>query len=390
MARTSAIPWVSGTNARASAGQTFDVRVVADWDAARVDWETAQRSGTSTPFQHGAVVDAWYRAMADRREIEPLIVTITDTVSGQHALSLPLIRTTSGGRRTIGFADLGLVDYNAPILGPAAPRTQASATRMWRALLKALPPADLIDFRKMPAEIGGQPNPFALLGALTCALNGNVVRTGDDWDVYHHGLKRTVRKELERSWRVFTRHDGAAFRTVTDLEERRRVLAAIEVQQPLRMQATGKSYVLDAPSAQAFYQNLVDVPADKGPVILTALTVGDVVVAALLGLQDRAEYIMVRISNMEGEWTNASPGRIIIDKSMESLHGQGYRHFDFSIGNYDYKRRFGVEPIALVDLVQPLGWRGMWAAASARAREWLQRHPATRDLARRLIRRRQP
>jgi CelD/BcsL family acetyltransferase involved in cellulose biosynthesis len=387
VARTSAIPWASEASARAAARQAFEVRIAADWETARTGWETALRAGTATPFQQGAVVGAWYRAMRERPEIEPLIVTIVDAGSGQHAVSLSLIRTTSEGRRTIGFADLGLIDYNAPVLGPAAPRTRDGAARMWRALLKALPPADLIDFRKMPAEIAGQPNPLALLDVLPCALNGNVVRTGDDWEAYHHGLKRTVRKELERSWRVFTRHPGAEFRTIADLDERRSVLAAIEVQQPLRMQATGKSYSLDAPSAQAFYRNLIDSPADTGPVVLTALIVGDVVVAALLGLHDRSDYIMVRISNMEGEWANASPGRTIIDKSMEWLHGRGHRHFDFSIGNYDYKRRFGVEPILLVDLVQPLGWRGLWAATAARAREWLQRHPATRHLARRLIRR---
>lgn len=363
---------------------TFVAQVVTDWDTARQEWETTYADGSATPFQHVSVVDAWFSAMRDRSEIEPLIVTVRDGTSGAHALSLALIRITSGTLQTISFADLGLIDYNAPILGPAAPQDAAGADRMWRVVRKVLPRADFIEFTKMPAEIAGRGNPFARLGVLPCALNGNVVRTDDDWQTYRAGLKRTVRKELERAWRVFERHPRAAFVPITEPAERRCVLAAIEEQQPVRMQITGKSYSLDSPSAAAFYRNLVAVPPGESVVILTALTCGEEVVAGLLGLHDRDEYIMVRMSCAEGEWSKASPGRIIIDKSMEWLHGQGHRHFDFSIGNYDYKRRFGVEPIALFDLFRPLGLRGLSKMARAHARNWLSRYPAARALVRQM------
>lgn len=367
--------------------RSFTIGIDTEWRAARAGWNAALANGAATPFQHGVVMDAWYRAMAARPEIRPLIVTIRDRATGAHAMSLALVRTTFGGTRTIGFADLGLIDYNAPILGPAAPRDAADAASLWKALRQALPQADVIDLRKMPTTIAGRPNPLALLETLPCALNGNIVRTGDDWEAYHHSLKRTVRKELERSWRVFTRHPDAQFRDVTEPDERRRILSAIEEQQPLRMQATGKNYVLDAPSAAAFYRNLADVPAQDGTVTMTALVAGETVVAALLGLRNADDYIMVRISNAEGEWANASPGKLIIDRSMAYLHGRGHRAFDFSIGDYDYKRRFGVEPTPLVDLVAPLGWRGLWATAESRARNFVRRRPSVRQLARRVLRR---
>ena len=379
MASTGAVGRPATAGATRQAGYRVDV---ADtWEAARGDWEAALATGTATPFQHGAVVEAWYRAMAGRPGLAPLVVTVRDG-AGTHAMSLALVRLRTGGRRVIAFADLGLIDYNAPVLGPAAPTDAAGAARLWRALRKALPRADLLDLRKMPERIGGRMNPLALLGALPCALNGNVVRTGDDWSAYHHGLKKVVRKELERSWRVFERHEGAAFRPIDDPAERRHVLAAIERQQPVRMQSTHKTYVLDEPGAAAFYRSLVASPADT--VVLTALTAGEEVVAALLGLRWRGEYIMVRISNAEGAWANASPGRVIIDKSMEWLHGQGQRHFDFSIGNYDYKRRFGVEPIALVDWVRPLSPWGLLGRIDAEARAWVRRHPGLRQALQRL------
>ncbi len=44
------------------------------------------------------------------------------------------------------LADLNLTDYNAPVLGPAAPRDTEGADNLWRALCAALDNIDLIRF----------------------------------------------------------------------------------------------------------------------------------------------------------------------------------------------------------------------------------------------------
>src|SRR6202042_3326287 len=97
-----------------------------------------------------------------------------------------------------------------------------------------------------PIDLDGRPNPLALLdGARPCPLNGNLVTTGDDFDAWRYSLERTVRKELERSWRVFTRDPAAAFQIITDRDEALRVLATMEVQQGARMQYLGLNYILN-------------------------------------------------------------------------------------------------------------------------------------------------
>ena len=56
---------------------------------------------------------------------------------------------------------------------------------------------------------------------------------------------------------------------------------------------------------------------------------------------------MVRISNAGEKWSNCSPGRLIIERTMAALHQEnGVREFDFSVGNYAYKRRFGADAVA--------------------------------------------
>jgi CelD/BcsL family acetyltransferase involved in cellulose biosynthesis len=337
----------------------FRVELLRDWRQAVARW---QDSSPSTPFQHPQWYDAWYGAFADAEGIEPLIAVVTDASTGEPVVLLPLIRRRQNNIATVEFADLDLTDYNAPILGPAAPRDAKAARALWRSLLSALrrmpEKADLIRLRKIPVDLDGKPNPIALLDAGPCSLNGNLVTTGEDYDVWRYTLEKTVRKELERSWRVFTRDPAASFAIITDPDEALRILSTTEVQQGTRMQGLGRNYVLNDETSAAFYRNLVRDGVDNGYALVSALTAGNEVVATLLGIRTGSRYVMIRISNAGDKWSNCSPGRLIIERTMAALHRDGVRGFDFSVGNYAYKRRFGVTRLPLIDVSAALSWRG--------------------------------
>jgi CelD/BcsL family acetyltransferase involved in cellulose biosynthesis len=363
--------------ARNDGKTSFRVEFTRDWKRAKARWDDP---GNATPFQHWQWLEAWYGAFAEVDNVEPLIAIISNAATNEQAVLLPLIRRLQNGVRIVEPADLDLTDYNAPMLGPAAPRDAKAARAMWKELrsaLRRLPGgADLIRLRKMPVETDGRPNPLALLdGAGACALNGNIVSTGDDFDAWRFTLERTVRKELERSWRVFTRDAAATFRTIPDKNEALRILSTMEVQQGNRMQHLGLNFILNDETYAAFYRNLVRDNVGNGYAVLSALTVGDEVVATLLGIRQGPRYVMVRISNAGEKWSNCSPGRLIIERTMAALHQDGVRQFDFSIGNYAYKRRFGVMRIALVDFTAALSWRGLPYALRDRAARWLRGHP---------------
>ncbi|XSC45003.1 GNAT family N-acetyltransferase [Bradyrhizobium sp. RDT10] len=338
----------------------FRVELLRDWKQAVARWHDIS---PSTPFQHPQWYDAWYAAFAGAEGIEPLIAVVTDTSTGEPALLLPLIRRRQNNIAIVEFADLDLTDYNAPILGSAAPRDARAARMPWRSLLSALrrmpETADLIRLRKVPVDLDGKTNPLALLGAGgPCALNGNLVTSGEDYDDWRHTLGRTVRKELERNWRVFTRDPAASFAIIADTSEALRILSITEVQQGARMQSLGLNYILNDETCAAFYRNLVRDGVGNGYAVVSALMVGDEIVATLLGIRTGSRYVMVRISNAGEKWSNCSPGRLIIERSMAALHRDGVREFDFSVGNYAYKRRFGVMRIPLIDISAALSWRG--------------------------------
>jgi len=355
----------------------FRVELMPDWKAAAACWSDIS---PSTPFQHPQWYAAWYDAFATADGIEPLIAVIVDASTGEQAALLPLIRRRQNSITIVEFADLDLTDYNAPLLGPAAPRDVKSARALWRDLLTALRRlpggADLIRLRKVAVELDGRPNPLALLDeAGPCSLNGNIVTTGENYDAWRYTLEKTVRKELERSWRVFTRDPAAGFEIVTDNNKALRILSTTEVQQGTRMQSLGLNFILNDETCAAFYRNLVRDGVGDGYALVTALTVGDDVVATLLGIRCGKRYVMIRISNAGDKWSNCSPGRLIIERTMAALHKDGVREFDFSVGNYAYKRRFGVERLPLVDISAVLSWRGLPYLLRDRAVRELRNHP---------------
>nr|WP_249127642.1 GNAT family N-acetyltransferase [Bradyrhizobium lablabi] len=359
----------------------FAVEIDSDWSAVAGEWDALRRRGQVTPFQHSRWLGAWYRAFAARDDAKPLLVTLRDRATGEIALRLPLIRRTINGLRVVEFADLDLTDYNAPVLGPAAPRDAGAAKELWRELRRALRRlaggADLIRFKKLPLELGGAPNPLAMPRAAgPCSLNGNIVVTSDDFEQYRRSLKRDIRKVLDRHWRHFGAHPSAAFRILTDADEALRVLTVLDEQQGARMRELGANFVLAQGNNGAFYRHLIRDNVASGYAVLSMLTAGEEVVAVLLGVREGSRYVMLRVSNAGEKWSHYSPGRLIIDRTMAALHKQGVREFDFSVGDYDYKRRFGATPIPLADISAALSWRGWRHALRDRAVRELRRYPA--------------
>lgn len=354
---------------------SFSVTTVSRWAEAEARWVELTRCADALPFQRAAWLRAWYGHCATP-DIEPLVVFVQDRRSGADVLGLPLVRFREGAKRVIAFADCGLTDYNAPVVGTAF-NDATSARALWSALRRALPPADVLRLEKMPVAIDARPNPLARTpGARPSSLIGNVLHVPGTWDEWHWGLERTFRKELERSSRVFEKHTGAAFRRYEPGPEAERVYGELKRLQAARIAELHLPYILDDEPARGFYDQIVRDGLRDGTAILTALTIGEEVVAALLGITDGTHYAMTRLATPGPQWKNFSPGRMVIERTMKMLHAEGFRAFDFTIGDYSYKRRIGVTPVPMTEMtlaLSPLGWPEagkVWFKAA------LRRHPA--------------
>jgi CelD/BcsL family acetyltransferase involved in cellulose biosynthesis len=355
---------------RVSSTSGISVDFMRDWRRAALRLNAGHR----TAFQHGYWLGAWYEAF---HGVAPLIAVISDVATGKDIAVVPMISHTRRGIRVVEFADLGVSDNNAPILACDAALDAAGARAIGAALvdgLRALPDRfDLLRLKKMPAYVGGKPNPLVALGRPgSCSLNGNLVLTGDDYADYQASIKRM---QMPRCWRVFSRHPGARFEIATDVARAHEFLDVMDVQQQERMQKLGSRFVLNDDAHASFYRGVARQGVAEGYAVVSALVCDDGIVATTLGVRYGATYFLLRISHAGNPWANCSPGLLVTERTMAALHAQGVRRFDLSIGNHDYKRRFGAEQVPLTDVSVALSWRGVPYVLRDHAAQGLRRHP---------------
>jgi CelD/BcsL family acetyltransferase involved in cellulose biosynthesis len=352
------------------------------------DWRQAASrlsAGHRTAFQHGYWLGAWYEAFHD---FAPLIALISDAATGKDIAVVPMISHIRRGIRIVEFADLGVSDNNAPILALDAALDAAATDAIGKALVdavRALPDRfDLLRLKKMPAHVGGKPNPLVSLGRIgSCSLNGNLVLTGDDYEAYRASIKRM---QMPRCWRVFSRHAGARFEIATDVARARELLDVMDVQQQARMRKLGSRFVLNDDAHARFYREVARQGIAEGYAVISALVCDEAVVATTFGVRFGASYFLLRISHAGDSWSSCSPGLLVTERTMAALHAEGVRRFDLSIGNQDYKRRFGAEKVALTDVSIALSWRGAPYAWRDHAAQNLRRYPRLAAFASRAIR----
>jgi CelD/BcsL family acetyltransferase involved in cellulose biosynthesis len=372
----------------------FEATASADPAATLRAWADEFRDVRSTLFQTPPFLSTWYDTIGAQEGVQPLLVTVRRQGSGA-VMGCPLALRERDGRREIVFADLGVTDYAAPWLAADCPADAEGALALWNALRSVLPAADHLVFEKMPATVNGQANPFALLSrARASRLFGNVVTIDGNFDDWRFTREKTHRKELERSWRVFTRNPSAEFRIVDTPALAEHVMAGLEDHQRRSIADKGWSYILDIPAYHAFYRRLLADGLSSGETVLSALLAGEEVVAALLGVRRGDTYAMIRIGNAMGEWRTCSPGRLIIERTMGALHAQGVRHFDFTIGDYYYKKGFQPDHVELLDLQMPLSWKGAIhvrvADAKHAAKAYVKARPGLEAFVRRALGRAAP
>jgi CelD/BcsL family acetyltransferase involved in cellulose biosynthesis len=365
---------------RVSSTSGIAVDFVRDWRQAALRLNAGHR----TAFQHGYWLGAWYEAFQD---LAPLIAVISDAATGKDIAVVPLISHIRRGIRVVEFADLGVSDNNAPILALDAALDGAAMDMIGKALvdaLCALPDRfDLLRLRKMPAHVGGKPNPLVSLGRIgSSSLNGNLVLTGDSYDDYLASIKRM---QMPRCWRVFGRHAGARFEIATDVTRAHELLDVMDAQQQARMRKLGSRFVLNDDTHARFYREVARQGVADGYAVVSALVCDEGVVATTLGVGHGATYFLLRISHAGDAWSSCSPGLLVTERTMAALHAQGVRRFDLSIGNQDYKRRFGAEPVPLTDVSVALSWRGAPYAWRDHAAQGLRRHPRLAAVAARAI-----
>lgn len=350
--------WVSGSSASA------DYLSFASADVANFLAQAAELgpAAARTPFQSAPWLASIYEHIVPAKAAQPLLVTATERSSGRVAMMLPLIARRVGGLRVVEFADLGISDYNFPILGPAAPRSPGAAAAAWRAIVACLPhAADLVRLSKLPVAFDGCPNPLALRSSRPAPNFSNSVALPATWDAYLQQRSKQYRKILRQKQRGIDDMGGTCH-IVVETGQALAALSALEDFQARRVKELGQTFHLSLPAYSRFYRDVIERGVDSRQVLVSVIRAGDQIVAATLGLINGASCTMIRLGHVGGKWSRHSPSVVLVSRTIAWLIANRITHFDMGVGAQPYKQRFGCERQALHSLEHALTAKGRLAA----------------------------
>jgi CelD/BcsL family acetyltransferase involved in cellulose biosynthesis len=361
------------------------VDVFTDLKAARSRWEALESEGIATPFQSFTWVSTLADTVGPSLAAEAFVVIVRDPSSGRDILLMPLVRRRLGPARIIEFADFGVSDYNAPIIAPeiaAAPERLAAA---WKQAILALPPSDIIRINKIPDQFGRRANP--LLGIEDSWLKETQswrINLPDRWEDYQNDmLSRKLRSNLRRDFRKLESFGTVSHVHAADGATAEQIFDALCAHRVARFARLRRSNILDNAAYREFYRQVLNHGLRSGLVSISALKVGNDIVATLLGLRWQGIYFALIPSMSEEGPQVHGIGKLMNWLEIKEMHARGCRGFDFTIGNEPYKRDYGAAPRMLHEIVRPLKAIGCPLALGFKVRagwkRWAEARPATTD-----------
>jgi CelD/BcsL family acetyltransferase involved in cellulose biosynthesis len=113
---------------------------------------------------------------------------------------------------------------------------------------------------------------------------------------------------------------------------------------------------------------------------LTALKVGDRILATHLGVYDRGRYYYLFPTFDSGALSKYSPGRLLLEYLVKSAIKKGLNVFDFTVGGEAYKQQWCDSEMRLYRILEANTMRGhfyMWLQSSI---SWVKQYQYTRCL----------
>ena len=352
----------------------FVVEVSHDVAAVEDDWARLESEGILTPFQTRACLHPLYAILAAGLRAKPLFVVVRDRQTSRPAMLLPLCSRRRLGLKMVEFADLGASDYNAPLLSRDFNPSPGEWQALWREISRRLTGGSILRLQKMPATIEGRANPLVAGQASRPMSVGawsiDLPATLRDYD--EHVLTPTFRRELAKKERRLAKRGPVVFFTATTVADRRRVFEVLTRQRQIRCDEMGRRNDLGDPLVRRFRDALVEADAAASPIRLSALQVGNDIVATMFALDHRGARHVVMTTFEGGQWKSCSPGSILTHKAIERCLAEGIRAFDLTIGDECYKRDFGTTRQPLYSYTKPLTAFGFIIGGGVRGAVWLR------------------
>lgn len=312
-----------------------------------------------TPFQTKAFLAALSATAAPALGAELILVGVEGPDGSPIAL-FPFTLSHEGGLTVAEAVGLGSTDYFVPPCPEDLSLAPNEAGEIWKAVIGMLPEADIARLRNVPLEYDGKPHPFSAARFLRpMGHYASILPIAPQQKASGGDATRKLKK--------LQRRGAVEFTSPADASARAELLDAMFAMRRARFAELGRRDYLDQPGVQTFYRALAQ--DTDGVVEIAGLKLNGEVLAVIYGLRHNGRFtLLIPTMTSDDRWRDCSPGLVAMHLLIEQGRALGWHTFDFSIGEMQYKSRFGAQKVDLFEVQRALRLRAVPRVVVARLR----------------------
>jgi CelD/BcsL family acetyltransferase involved in cellulose biosynthesis len=288
--------------------------------------ELADRAG-APPFLRPGWISAWWRAFGKGR-----LEILTAASDGRLEAVLPVVHRRGGIHAPS--------NWHTPRYGLLEERRHSGAALIAE-LFHAAPQVSLGFLSSRTGEVEQLRSAAGLrrYGTLVRTLERSpVVRLEGEWETYERSLSPKLRRDLSRCRRRL----GELGRVWLDVHDDVAPLGEAFALERLGWKEQAGTAIVSRPETARFYTEVANWASQRGWLRLIFLRVDERAVAFQYALEDGGAHLGLK-TGFDPEFAAMSPGRLIIEASLQRAFAIGLERFEF-MGTADaYKLRFSNE-----------------------------------------------
>lgn len=339
------LPHVNGDNAP----QDLRLERLEGFDFAGEAYGKLFGESGATAFQHPVWLQGIYDHLLHDAKARPLIICGYGS-DAQLQFLLPLVIRTVSGLVIIEPADLGVSDYNAPVVRRDNRRNLRRMGELKEKIAALLPAHDILRIRHIRKRDASQWTLFFRANFRQHDFTAHSTPLGDDHQRWRAAAMTTsFQRYLDRKKRRFLRSGDVQLEEIVDRPGIRQALGGLAETRRGRF----KNDPLNRQAVREFYAAVACNGAAAGLSHTSMMTCDGAPVGRIFGLTHAGRYHMLLIGCDYENFGRHSPGFVFLDSLIEKRIAAEDTVFDFTIGDEPYKREFGTIPTTIYMIERP-------------------------------------
>jgi CelD/BcsL family acetyltransferase involved in cellulose biosynthesis len=303
-------------------------------------WNKFELESSYSAFQSFSWVEAWYDNIgSDIYDIVLQIVVVKNegVIYGIFPLSVRKLMRI----RILEWIGGINSDYLGPLLCDDWKNVNIPFLKLWDKIDIKIQKYDVMHLVKQAAKISDIDNPF--VSEFNSRHNRSSYQAILDitWnDFQENKIKNKIIADIRRQKKRLAKLGEVEFLVADSNLEKRGIINEMIKQKKYRYHQTGEWNMLSIYKYELFYEKLALIDSDVIKIHCSSLSVGNKLIATHVGLVCGNRYYYIMPSNEYKDWGKYSPGKVLLEYLIKWSIDNGFKIFDFTIGDESYKQQW--------------------------------------------------